>query len=55
MRKLLVSESMTLDGVMQAPGGKDEDRDGGSECGRRKDQHHVPVVFASAIRGPRDL
>ena len=33
MRKLLVSEFMTLDGVMQAPGGKDEDRDGGFEYG----------------------
>jgi dihydrofolate reductase len=33
MRKLLVSEFMTLDGVMQAPGGKDEDRDGGFEHG----------------------
>ena len=29
MRKLIVHEFMTLDGVMQAPGGKDEDRDGG--------------------------
>ncbi|HEX4809387.1 MAG TPA: dihydrofolate reductase family protein [Bryobacteraceae bacterium] len=33
MRKLIVSEFMTLDGVMQAPGGKDEDRDGGFEQG----------------------
>lgn len=33
MRKLIVSEFMTLDGVMQAPGGKDEDRDGGIEHG----------------------
>jgi dihydrofolate reductase len=33
MRKLLVSEFVTLDGVMQAPGGKDEDRDGGFEHG----------------------
>jgi dihydrofolate reductase len=29
MRKLIVSEFMSLDGVMQAPGGKDEDLDGG--------------------------
>jgi dihydrofolate reductase len=28
MRKLLVHEFVTLDGVMQAPGGPDEDRDG---------------------------
>lgn len=29
MRKLIVSEFVSLDGVMQAPGGPDEDRDGG--------------------------
>ena len=29
MRKLVVSEFITLDGVIQAPGGKDEDTDGG--------------------------
>ena len=29
MRKLIVHEFVSLDGVMQAPGGKDEDRDGG--------------------------
>ena len=33
MRKLVVSEFMTLDGVIQAPGGKDEDREGGFEHG----------------------
>ena len=33
MRKLIVSEFMTLDGVIQAPGGKDEDREGGFEYG----------------------
>ena len=33
MRKLIVHEFMSLDGVMQAPGGKDEDLDGGFEHG----------------------
>ena len=29
MRKIVVSEFLSLDGVMQAPGGKDEDTEGG--------------------------
>jgi dihydrofolate reductase len=33
MRKLIVSEFISLDGVIQAPGGKDEDKDGGFEHG----------------------
>ena len=33
MRKLIVSEFITLDGVIQAPGGKDEDTDGGFKHG----------------------
>ena len=33
MRQLIVSEFVTMDGVMQAPGGKDEDLDGGFEHG----------------------
>lgn len=33
MRKLIVSEFVTLDGVMQAPGGKEEDLDGGFQHG----------------------
>ena len=33
MRKLIVHEFVSLDGVMQAPGGKDEDLDGGFKYG----------------------
>ena len=40
MRKLIVSEFVTLDGVIQAPGGKDEDRQG---------KHTVAIVALCTI------
>ena len=33
MRKLIVSEFISLDGVIQAPGGENEDPDGGFRHG----------------------
>ena len=70
MRKLIVSEFVTLDGVMQAPGGKDEDRDGGFEHGgwtwpywhddigagvRRDDEGHRRIsARPQDLRDPRE-
>ena len=59
MRKVTLVESLTLDGVMQARGGKDEDRRGGFERGgwaapyvdevllkeMAKDMGHVELLF----------
>jgi len=48
MRKLIVNEFLTLDGVMQAPGGQDEDRRGGFEHGGWQ-QPYFDEIFAEAI------
>ncbi len=43
MRRLIVSEFLSLDGVMQAPGGQDEDRTGGFEHGGWQQQYSDEV------------
>jgi dihydrofolate reductase len=48
MRKLIVYEFLTLDGVMQAPGGQDEDRSSGFEHGGWQ-QPYFDDVFGEAV------
>jgi len=44
MRKLIVHEFITLDGIIQAPGGPDEDRDGGfTHGGWTRDYWHDDI------------
>jgi dihydrofolate reductase len=60
MRKLILNEFMSLDGVAQAPGGADEDTDGGFEHGgwhmgymederAQEDEHARKWVLASIV------
>ena len=47
MRKLVLSEFITLDGVMQAPGASDEDLDGGFKHGGWQRQYMEQVAGAA--------
>ncbi len=58
MRKLIVSTFMTLDGVMQAPGGPGEDDDGGFAHGGWSVNYWdevMPEVMGEAMGVPFDL
>jgi dihydrofolate reductase len=57
MRKIIVLEFMSLDGVIQAPGGPDEDRSGGFKYGGWT-AHYGDEIYGSIIQkqmAPADL
>lgn len=49
MRRIVVNEFMSLDGVVQAPGGPDEDRDGGFAHGGWSMAYFDPDATAALI------
>ena len=51
MRKIVVTNSVTLDGVMQAPGAPDEDRRGGFEHGGWARAYNDPVMMQAMGKG----
>ena len=51
MRKIIATISLTLDGVMQAPGRPDEDRRGGFEHGGWAQGYHDPVMMQAMGEG----
>jgi dihydrofolate reductase len=51
MRKIVVTNSLTLDGVMQAPGRPDEDRRGGFEHGGWALGYHDSVMMKAMGEG----
>jgi dihydrofolate reductase len=58
MRKLVLNTFLTLDGVMQAPGGPEEDPSGGFEHGGWSVNYWDDVMFqriGEAMSGPFDL
>lgn len=55
MRKLIVSEFITLDGVIQAPGGKDEDTDGGFQYGGWTGPYWHDDIGASFVEMMKDV
>jgi dihydrofolate reductase len=55
MRKLIVHEFMSLDGVVQAPGGPDEDRDGGFAHGGWTMPYWHDDIGASFFKGMQNV
>jgi hypothetical protein len=51
MRKIVVNESLTLDGVMQAPGRPDEDTRGGFHHGGWALPYFDPVMASASAEG----
>jgi dihydrofolate reductase len=51
MRKLVVVEFLSLDGVMQAPGSPEEDTEGGFKHGGWSMPYGDDVFFENAVRG----
>lgn len=49
MRKIRIIEHISLDGVVQAPGGPDEDKDGGFEHGGWSVPHSDPAVGEAIV------
>ena len=49
--RIIISDFISLDGVVQAPGGKDEDTDGGFQHGGWSMPYFDPEAWAGHRRG----